>query len=249
MTFKKIVSTCLALCITATLAVAVCGCDDLGAYEDTTEYYNSFGRIALIDGTNKEEERYSVEKYFYNEDSREDFLKGEERVAALDYMYMAIPFNSNINMDTLALYLQSQNDVTVYIDVYVINSSEWDAIREDDDDSGESTGDSENNENVYDDPDAKIGEVKVHLKNGEWNSFTLDAFQTKAGLQKSIQINSGQYALLRFKNNCVDANKQAYVDPDTGLALPKAEITMTNLLIRALDIKEGNETQGGNENV
>ena len=40
MTFKKIVSTCLALCITATLAVAVCGCDDLGAYEDTTEYYN-----------------------------------------------------------------------------------------------------------------------------------------------------------------------------------------------------------------
>jgi hypothetical protein len=40
--------------------------------------------------------------------------------------------------------------------------------------------------------------------------------------------------------------KQIFVDPQTGLELPKANITMTNLLVRALDVKEGNETQGGN---
>ena len=246
MTFKKIVSTCLALCIMATLAVAMSGCEDLGAFDNTNEYYSSFGNIVLISGTTKEEKEYSVDKYFYNEDSREDFLKGEDRVAYSDYMYMAIPFNSNIDMDTLALYLQSQNDVTVYINAYVINKSEWDAIRDNDDDSEESTGDSENNEKVYDDPDTKIGEVAVHLKNGKWYSFALDVFNTSVGSQKSIQIKSGQYVLLQFKNNCVDENKQAYVDPDTSLELPKAEITMTNLLIRALDVKEGNETQGGN---
>ena len=246
MTFKKIGRTCLALCIMATLAVAMSGCDDLGAFEDTNEYYSSFGDIVLISGTTKEENEYSVDKYFYNKDSREDFLKGKDRVAYSDYVYMAIPFNSNIDMDTLALYLQSQNDVTVYINAYVISKSEWDAIRDSDDDSEESAGDSENNETVCDNLGTKIGEARVHLNNEKWNSFALDVFQTNAGSQKSMKINSGQYVLLQFKNNCVDENKQAYVDPDTGLELTKAQITMTNLLIRALDVKEGNETQGGN---
>ena len=246
MTFKKIVSICLALCIMANLAVAMSGCEDLGDFENTNEYYSSFGNIVLISGTTKEEKSYSVDKYFYNEDSRDDFLEGEDRIAYGDYMYMAIPFNSNIDMDTFALYLQSENDVTVYINAYVINEAEWDDIRANDDDSEESTGDSENNEKVYDHPDTKIGEVSTHLKNGKWNSFVLDNFKTNVGMQKSIRIKSGQYVLLQFKNNCVVQNKQAYVDPDTGLELPKAKITMTNLLIRAFEVKEGNEIQGGN---
>ena len=50
MTFKKIVSACIALCIMATLAVAMSGCDDLGAYENTDEYYNSFGDIEWWSG-------------------------------------------------------------------------------------------------------------------------------------------------------------------------------------------------------
>ena len=94
---------------------------------------------------------------------------------------------------------------------------------------------------MYDNPDTKIGEVSVHLENGKWNSFAIDVFNTKAGTQKSIQIKSGQYVLLQFKNNCVDENKQDYVDPDTALELPKAEITMTNLLIRALSIDSSTE--------
>ena len=107
-------------------------------------------------------------------------------------------------------------------------------------------------EKVYDDPDTqtKIGEITVHLKGGNWGSFVLDEFKVKDLVQKSIEINKGQYILLQIRNNSgvrtFDEEKQAYVDPDTGLELPKAEITMTNLLIRSLDVKEGNETQGGN---
>ena len=246
MRFKSIVRAFTAICMAAILVIAACGCEDLGAFEDPNEYYSSFGNIVLISGTTKEEKEYSVSKYFYNEDSREDFLKGEDRVAYSDYMYMAIPFHSSVDMDTLALYLQSQNDVTVYINAYVINESEWKAIRDNDDDSEGSTGDSENNEKVYDDPDTKIGEVAVHLKDGKWNSFALDVFRTNGESQNSIQIKSGQYVLLLFRNNCVDENKQAYVDPDTGIQLPRAEITMTNLLIRALEVRNGNEAQGGN---
>ena len=56
MTFKKIVSISLTLCIMATLAVAMGGCDDLGVYEDTDAYYSSFGDIVLIDGSTKEQD-------------------------------------------------------------------------------------------------------------------------------------------------------------------------------------------------
>ena len=242
MTFKKIVSISLALCIMATLAVAMSGCEDLGAFEDTSEYYGSFGEVILISGTKKEEKSYSVDEYFYNEDSREDFLEGEKRVEYKDYVYMAIPFNSSIDMDTLALYLNSHSDVTVYIEAFVVEKSEWEAIRDINDDPEESTGDSENKEKVYIYPssESKIGEITVHLKDEKWNSFVLDDFNVGGKTQKSVQIDKERYLLLHIKNNDFGEKKQDSVDSQTELELKKAEITMTNLLIRALEVNSDN---------
>ena len=266
MTFKCIVKASVALCMAAILVIAACGCEDLGAYENTEEYYSSFGDIVLIDGTTKNKKEYSVEKYFYNKESREDFLRGEDGaykgVEHSDYVYLAIPFESNIDMDTLALFIQSKNDVTVYISVFVSDKipTNFKAIAElstHSDSSGnslgEQTGDeTQNTETVYDDPDpeTRIGEVTVHLKNGKWNSFVLDTFNINGQTQKSIQIKDGQYILLQIRNNSgvrvFNEEKQTYVDQLTGLELPKAEITMTNLLIRALDVKNGDGAQGEN---
>lgn len=263
MRFKKVFSTCIALCIMAALVVAMSGCDDLGAYEDTEEYYNAFGDIVLISGTTKDKEEYSVEKYFYNKESRENFLKGEDGaykgVEYSDYVYMAIPFESSIDIDTLALYIQSQNDVTVYINVFVTDKipTEWKAIADNvinSEDSGEETEESETTEEtekVYDDPDpeTRVGEITVHLENGKWNSFLLDTFRVNGTTQKSMEIKEDQYILLQIRNNSgvriLDEEKQIFVDPQTGLELQKADITMTNLLIRALDIKKVTEVQGG----
>ena len=266
MTFKRIVKASVALCMAAIFVIAACGCEDLGAYENTEEYYSSFGDIVLIDGTTKNKKEYSVEKYFYNKESREDFLRGEDGaykgVEHSDYVYLAIPFESNIDMDTLALFIQSKNNVTVYISVFVSDKipTNFKAIAElstHSDSSGnslgEQTGDeTQNTETVYDDPDpeTRIGEVTVHLKNGKWNSFVLDTFNINGQTQKSIQIKDGQYILLQIRNNSgvrvFNEEKQTYVDQLTGLELPKAEITMTNLLIRALDVKNGGGAQGGN---
>lgn len=267
MTFKRLVSVCLAFCIMAILGVAICGCDDLGAYEDPEEYYNSFGDIVLIDGATKDSEEYSVEEYFYNKESREDFLEGEDGayqgVEFGDYVYMAIPFESNIDMDTLALFVRSQDDVTVYINVFVSDDipSAWRAISDNEisqdgsgdasDEEADTETDTETEEPVYDDPDAetRIGEIVVHLKKGKWSSFVLDEFNLNGKTQKSIQIKDGQYILLQFRNNSgvrfFDEEKQIFVDPQTALELPTAKITMTNLLIRALDIKNGDEVQEG----
>ena len=261
---KSILRAALVFCIAAILVIAVCGCEDLGAYDNTEEYYGSFGDIVLIDGATKAKTEYSVEEYFYNRESREEFLRGEDGaykgVKHGEFVYMAIPFESNIDMDTLALFIQSESDVSVYISVFVSDKipSSWKAV-EDNKMPESSTGgasDKEaqapNTEKVYDDPDpdSRIGEVAVHLKGGKWSSFVLDVFNVGDRAQKSIQINDGQYILLQIRNNsgvrAFDDEKQIFVDPVTGLELREARITMTNLLIRALEVEDGNEAQGGN---
>ena len=49
----------LALCITAILVIALCGCEDLGEFADVEEYYSSFGDIVVINGITNEKEEYS----------------------------------------------------------------------------------------------------------------------------------------------------------------------------------------------
>ena len=96
-------------------------------------------------------------------------------------------------------------------------------------------------ENTYDDPDSetRVGEVAVYLRGGVWNSFTLNSFNVSGALEKSIHLKSGQYILLQIRNNSgvreLDTETGVYVDPQSGIALDEAEITITNLLIRALD--------------
>ena len=265
MRFKSIFKAFVAICMAAIILIAACGCEDLGAYENTEEYYSSFGNIVLIDGATKIKTEYSVAKSFYNKESRENFMAGDDdaytkKVEYGEYVYMAIPFESSIDMDTLALFIQSKTDVTVYISVFISDKipTNWKAIADNQANQDGSKivlaegaeNESQNTEKVYDDPapETRIGEVAVHLKKGKWNSFVLDYFKTNEGTKKSIQINGGQYILLQIRNNSGvrDLENGKYVDQLTRLELPSAEIKMTNLLIRALDVKNGIETQGGN---
>ena len=65
----------------------------------------------------------------------------------------------------------------------------------------------------------------------------------------SIEIQKGQYILLQIRNNSgvriFDEEKQAFVDPQTGLELSRVQLTMTNLLIRALNVTTEGDAQGG----
>ena len=262
MTFKRGFRACVAFCIMAILVIAMCGCDDLGAYESTEEYYATFGDIVFLGGVAEGGEEYSVEDYFYNEDSREDFLSGENGeyngVPHSDYVYVAIPLETDLHMDSLAMYLQANSDVTVYINVYVTDKlpTNWKTIGEIDadgedassgtleDTSGEGDSqpsDGESEEPSYDDPipETRIGEITVTLKGGKWNSFTLDSFTVNGNREKSIRLNEDYYILLQIRNNSgvrdFDEETGLFVDPQTGLSLEKAEITMTNLLVRAVE--------------
>ena len=91
--------------------------------------------------------------------------------------------------------------------------------------------------------------MTVNLKKGKWNSFLLENFKVDGAFQKSVQINDGQIVLLQIRNNSgvrvFDTVTQTFVDPVTGLELEKAEITMTNLLVRALEVISGDNSEGG----
>ena len=253
----------VAICITAILVIALCGCEDLGAFADTTEYYNSFGDLVFVDGDTKKTESFSVEGFFYNEESRENFLVGEDGVyhgvPHANYVYVAIPFENEIEMDSLALYIQSLNDVSVYIDVFVAEDvpSNWKPLAGNignnvnttpqtvEDTSGEGSDEKEN----YDDPSWKtrIGTITVHLKSEKWSSFTLDSFQpdgVDGKVEKSIIIQDGQCVLLQIRNNSgviiLDEENGGQSSPE----MKKATITMTNLLVRAL-AEESDEEVGG----
>ena len=307
MTCKQVVKTSIAICMAVILAITACGCEDLGAYEDTEDYYSSFGDVVLISGTSRDVEDYSIEEYFYNEESRENFLRDENGeysgIEHSDYVYIAIPVESDIEIDSIALFMQSQSDVTVYISAFLTDKipSNWKSIADNEikqEENGEiseeeaeeneaettevevteaeaaeaeateteateteaaetepteteETEETETEETVYDDPDPQtsIGDIMVQLKKDEWGSFVLGSFNVNGKTQESIQINDGQYILLQIRNNSgvriFDDEKQIFVDQKTGLELQKAEITMTNLLIRALNKTTGGETQGG----
>lgn len=273
--FKRKAISCLAI-LTAILVIAVCGCDDLGVYSNTEEYYDSFGDVVFLGGAAGDGKKYSVEEYFYNTESREDFLIGEDGVYGgvehSDYVYVAIPFTKDITMDSLAMFLQAKNDVTVYINVYItdeiptnwkgkdealtdgeiLTDAQGDNSEENSTDiSSETSSDTAEEVPTYDDPnpESKIGEITLYLNGGAWRSFTLDSFKINNKLEKNIYVEKGQYILLQIRNNSgvrvFDKDKQLYVDPDTGFVLDKAEISMTNLLVRALDTENKTEAKEG----
>jgi hypothetical protein len=143
-------------------------------------------------------------------------------------------------MDSLAMYIQATDNVTVYMNVYLIDKkkipSNWKKL---------SDSNASNEEQKYDDPDPKtrIGEITVDLKAGKWNSFVLDYFKDGENNEKSITVASGQYILLQIRNN----SGVRELNTENGLRLDRAEITMTNLLVRALEIENNTKAEEGEE--
>lgn len=125
MTSKKRLRAFLAACIAAIMVIALCGCEDLGIYEDVNDYYAAFGDIILIEGNEKKQTSHSVKDKFYNDESREDFLEGNDGaytgVDSDNYIYMAIPVERDLNMDTFALYMNAYSDVSVYMSLFITN--------------------------------------------------------------------------------------------------------------------------------
>ena len=245
---KKFISTNVA----AVLAVALAGCFDLGDFSDEEAYYAAFGDVELVyqnpDALLKdvETEEYSIQDYFYNKNTGEDFTYGDPKddesdegkdIPQLSYVYMAIPVQQDMSIESFVLYVNARQTCTLDVSFYVVDElpdggdfthvmllgdPEYQPkLDEDDAPILDGNGDPMYELVLYSDPHESllVSEGKAHVKSGEWVALMVDAW--KSG--DTLEIKESQYLLLRFINNS-GANKGES---------PAVEFRVTNLLIRA----------------
>lgn len=108
--------------VIATLALALSttflgGCFDLGDFEDEEDYYDSFGNVGLIsqDGAQTD---YSLEDYFYNKESVNDFAG--DIVSADEYIYFVLPMKKDVRLDSVALYVYAEKEERISYSFFIV---------------------------------------------------------------------------------------------------------------------------------
>lgn len=233
---KKIVS----IGVMVILAITLVGCFDLGDFNDESAYYSAFGNIKMVYQTDEkkvENKDYSVKDYFYNKNTGKNFTYGDPEdkesdkgkdIPQLLYVYMVIPVEQNLSIDSMSLYFNALQTCSLDIWLYAVDKLP---------DGGTFTGirllgdpeyqqKLENGEPIkelikYSDPsdDLVVAKTTLRVKEGEWNSFTVDNW--KGG--DTLDIKKGEYLLLRFINN-------RGINTEEN---PPVKFRVTNLLIRA----------------
>jgi hypothetical protein len=244
---KKLVSIGVAVYLT----VASVGCFDLGDFSDESAYYAAFDDVRLVyqnpNVTEKDVEYqdYSVKDYFYNKNTGEDFKYGDPKdsepdegkdIPQLPYVYMAIPVERDLNLESLALYFNALQTCSLEVYFYVVDElpdgGDFTNIRllgepeyQQKLDENKNPMFDENNQPIYErveysDPseNSLVGKTSVYLTNGAWDSLVMDNWNNG----KTVQVSESQYLLLRFVNNG---------GANTGTSVP---FRVTNLLIRAV---------------
>lgn len=113
---RKKIPAAAAIALSCAMLFAASGCFDLGEFEDEEEYYNSFGNVGLI-AQSKTKRDYSLENYFYNEESVNDFAGSI--VDADEYIYFVLPIETNMKIDSFSLYLYSETADTLAYSLFL----------------------------------------------------------------------------------------------------------------------------------
>jgi hypothetical protein len=225
----------------AILSAAPAGCFDLGDFNEDSDYYAAFGEISLVHSIDKKEaecKKYSIEDYFYNKNTGEDFSYGnpkddepdeEKDIPQLPYVYMAIPVLQDLSIDSLALYFNTVKSCRLEVVFYVVgdlpNDGDFSNIRLlDDPEYQKKPGDNGGiiyEKIEYSDPDESliVAQTALQVQKGVWDSFTVNSWSSG----NTVEVKKGQYLLLRFINN-----SGIYTGEDSLI-----EFRVTNLLIRA----------------
>lgn len=245
-------ATCLL--VTAFMAVTAGACFDLGDYEDEEEYYNSFGDVKLVyqkvDVLEKDiqSKEYDVRDYFYNKNTGENFEYGDPKddepdegktIPQYAYVYMAVPFEDDVDMDSFALFFNATTTASLRIAFYVVDDLPGDGAfsniklfgdpetQEKKDDEGNTVYDDQGNPVmetiVYDDPPETclVTEQSVRLQENVWDSIVVESW--KSG--RSVSVKDGQYLLMKFINN----------SGARGVEELPVCFRVTNMLVRAME--------------
>lgn len=263
MDIKNLFKKLFVLGVIISCVVTLSGCMDLGDFENEQDYYNSFGDVILVyeDTTTIDKnvctKQYSVRDYFYNKNTSDNFSYGDplddesdanKDIPKLQYIYLALPIKKDFEIDSFALFMNTNEDVYVDINLYLVdtlpNNGTFSNIKVKGDmdynymvdEDGEFVLDEYGNKTfdydspiLYDDPSVEnlVSSQSFYCAKDEWESFTIDNWETKEGREGSLLVCAGQYLLIKIDNNSGD-------NPQVENLV---SFKMTNMLVRAFNIK------------
>lgn len=221
----------------------VSSCFDLGAFEDTKDYYNTFQTVTLIPQKITDSRRYDFSYYFYNETTGGDF-DFDYCVDEDKYIYFALCVEQNFTMTDFSLWMYSSEIKTnedgttsvggiMHYSMFVMDTipkkirgyddAKTEKVPKKDENGNEMKDENgniiyEDQDIEYDDPVDNIAAGMVNVSS-EWNSFTASFDELK--------MVEGQYIIIRFDNN-------SGLGKDLGYESIK--FTLTNVLIRATSV-------------
>ena len=217
------------------LIVFSTGCaTDLGTFSednDYEEYYESFGDVVgIFDGGDLS---YDVEDSLFNYTTVNE-LKWEDdddAVEEKEYVYIVLPFEKEMILESVALYVKASKDCTIYINAFyfqddTVTPKKIKYLSSPDTETIEVDGQPVEVEIEYDDPlkADRVSSAEVHLTQDEWGSFILSNFTQAGQLDGNLHTQEDGLLYIRIENN-------------SGFnvsTLPSCPITFINLLVRKL---------------
>lgn len=230
---------CLAAVLSLLMPLTLGSCFDLGEFEggngDYRSYYESFGDVvALFDGGMH---TYDVEKSLFSDRSVENmgWDNEEDAVASEEYVYLILPFEQEMAIESIALFLQTESEADFSISAFYYetpwaapsrvrykSSPETEIVKETDEHGNEVEKEVEIE---YDDPapDDSVAETYCTTKPQEWESFLLENFDQEGYRDGLLHTGQGGMLFIRFDNN-----SWLYFDA------PSYPFRFINLLVRAV---------------
>ena len=207
----------LVVVLTLILSLSLSACFDLGVFGDEEgdhrEYYDAFGRVVGIFDGGKEE--YDVEASLFNDYTVEkmDWDDEEDAVASHDYVYIVLPFESALQVESVGLFVRTDSAVELTVSAfYFVNESEapvkikfrtspeTEIITVQD----EWGNDVEKEVEIeYDDPPASacIAQTTCEAFSDDWSSFLLTGFQQEGYLDGLLHTGKNGLLYIRIENN------------------------------------------------
>ncbi len=243
MALTKKISCLFSIVLILALIVFSTGCaTDLGTFSednDYEEYYNSFG---TVDGLFEVETggqyepgklSYDVKNSLLNEETVDnmDWDKDEYVVQTKEYVYIILPFERAMVLESVALFVKADIDCEMHINAFYfqneaaapkkikyLHSPDTETIIVDDEPVEV--------EIVYDDPAPidRISYATVSLTKDEWGSFILSNFRQEGYDDENLHTGDDGLLYIRIENN----------SGHNVSTLPSCPFTFIDLLVRKL---------------